>query len=172
MERDTQQRVGPIVRSSRVEVAQAASDAASQVVEAVTDSADVKITQLVALHDRLLRDAAELSNQLVQLSPSQLDDIRAIVIEELGDAVVTAQDATTAKRVVDISGYDDAPLARSLSALGTAASIVSGGIAVNALTDPVGVAVAVPVALALAGAYDQGGVRQLFRRLGRLARRR
>lgn len=161
---EASQRVGPIERVQDVQIVQAADQAATQDVAAIRDAARVDIRQIASRHADLLAEAVSLADALEGL-PVDRGELSSRVAAEVGDATLRPDHVALVDGAVAEHAGEARALSRSIAALGTSASIVSGGVAVAALEDPVALAVAGPLALALAGAADPVAVRRLFARL-------
>ena len=157
------QSIGPIRHSSRVDIEQRSQGPGSQEVSEIDTSHDIRLRQMQGQAQDLSAEAADLL-RLLASAPLTADDLRPLIAEPITVQTITMDTIDAAR----LAGRDAQPvpeLTTALDALATAVSITAGGIAVAAISNPVILAVIVPLTLGLAGIVGLDVVRKTFERI-------
>jgi hypothetical protein len=168
-----QQKVGDISNSQRVQIRQDSTSDGSQEIGAVSDSSDVRISQVagrLAEAEATLREIASLS---AHIDPTDTLDAAKVLQAYLTDlaqgAVLSSADLELATR--GLSAQSKSPeVTAAIHDLSAAVSLVGGGIAISQIDNPITLALAVPAVLATAGILEADRLATVYERIKLLIR--
>ncbi len=169
----TTQKIGNVVGSKDVNVTQNAKGEAQQEVGIIAKSERIQISQdfLESQSDELLN----LGTWLLTLNDKSRADIvpkvRNLLIEETGDISL---EATVLEHVANVDlpkEVRQSPVGEAIRDAASAVSLVSGSIAIAAVTNPLLLMITIPTALVVTGVLQKERLKGLYDRILHLARK-
>lgn len=161
---ERKQSIGDISRSKDVDLSQSAAKDGEQVIGNIADSERVRIAQEISNAET--SDLLELGNWLLSLSHEERLEVATRIREEL---IREAGDQTVDGRELERVATEDLPdkirksqVGEAIRDAASAVSLVSGSVAIGVVTNPLLLAIAVPLALTVTGILQKDQLKALF----------